>query len=140
MVEFNPDGSLKLPERFEKREKENVHRMNHGHCIKIKREVLSFDAPKKCMLYLTLSRKMTDDRFVNTIFNYFKEDARTPTKIDKKEEKEIEITIGTDFRRCTDCQTLRNRFREFMNDNVIEERGNCTFEGRKTFVYEDYFE
>lgn len=84
-MEFNPDGSIKLP--------------------------------------ATLAKKNEDDkqRMIDT--------------------KNFEVEIGTDFRRCTDCTSLLNKYREFLDQNLIEKKGNCTFEGRRsTFCEEDCFE
>jgi hypothetical protein len=60
----------------------------------------------------------------------------------KINEKEFDIEIGTHFKRCSDCTTLVNRYREFMEDSLIIEKGNCTYEpfSSRNFSYEDYFE
>jgi len=139
MAEFNPDGSLKMPERFQKSKEQNNSRMMNQRCIRIRKNIASFSAPKKCLLSITLSQAMNDNRFIGTIYNCFRENAAVPTKITKINEREFEIEIGTDFRRCTDCSSLIGRYREFMDGNIIEEKGNCTFE-RRAFCYEDHFE
>ena len=140
MVEFNPDGSLRLPAMVLKRREENNNKLRSQRCINIKKEVVSFTAPKKCALNIILSDAFNDNQFVTNIFNYFKEKASTPCSIKKVDEKNFIIEIGTDFKRCTDCTSLIKEYREFLFNNVIEEKGSCTFEGRKTdFSYEDYF-
>ena len=64
-----------------------------------------------------------------------------PCKLNIVNEKEFEVEIGTDLRRCTDCCSLVGRYREFLDGNLIEEKGTCTFEGRsRNFSYEDYFD
>lgn len=141
MVEFNPDGSIKFPGRVLKKNEENQDRMKHQRCIRIKREVVSFSPPKKCCLHITLSSALSDNRFIENIYNYFKENASVPSAIRKISEKEFEVDIGTDFKRCTDCNILINRYKEHLDENLIDEKGSCTFEGRKSgFSYEDYFD
>ena len=139
MVEFNPDGSLKMPEQFQKNKEQNNQRMQNQRCIRIKKSIVSFSAPKKCLLKITLSQAMSDNRFIDTIYNYFRQKASVPTKLLKVNEREFEIEVGTNFRRCTDCCSLIGRYREFMDGSIIEEKGNCTFE-KRAFCYEDHFE
>jgi len=140
MIEFNPDGSLKVPSNITKFNEENKQKLRNQLCIKVKKELVSFTSPKKCVLHITLSEAITDQRFIDTIYNYFKESTQTPTKITKINNKEIDIEIGTHFRRCTECNNLIGRYREFLNGNIIEDKGSCTFEiQRRNFAYEDYF-
>jgi len=141
MYEFNPDGSIKLPGNVTKIKEENDLKLKTQRCIKIEREVVSFTSPKKCALNITISNRITDTRFIENIYNYFKEKAAVPSNIKKINDKEFVVEIGTDFRRCTDCNSLINSYREFLDGNIIDEKGSCTFEGRKKdFCYEDYFE
>ena len=141
MVEFNPDGSLKIPSIIAKKDEENKQKMRSQRCIKINREVVNFSAPKKCVLRITLSNAISDNRFIDTIYGYFKKRAAVPSKLTKISEREFEIEIGTDFRRCTDCNSLINEYREVLYGNIIEVKGSCTFEGQiKNFAYEDYFD
>ncbi|MBU1201566.1 MAG: hypothetical protein KJ583_00045 [Nanoarchaeota archaeon] len=141
MVEFNSDGSLKIPESLARTDEENKKKMQTQRCIKINREVLNFSAPKKCVLRITLSNTVSDNRFIDTIYGYFKKRASVPSKLTKVSEKEFEVEIGTDFRRCSNCNSLINEYRELFYGNIIEVKGSCTFEGHmKNFAYEDYFD
>ncbi|MBW2977919.1 hypothetical protein KY331_03680 [Candidatus Woesearchaeota archaeon] len=141
MIEFNPDGSVKLPERLVKKKQEDSAKLKTQRCIKVKKAVVNFTAPKKCVLHITLSDFINDNRFVENIYSFFKQNAAVPTKITKIDEKNFDVEVGTDFRRCSDCTSLVNRYREFLDGNLIEEKGSCTFEGRKKdFCYEDHFE
>ena len=141
MYEFNPDGSIKLPEKFVKKQEEDRKKLISQRCIKIKREMVSFTAPKKCVLRIKLSEFFKDDKFVHTIYGYFKNKASVPSSLKKINDKEFEVEIGTDFRRCTDCNSLIKEYREFLDGNIIDEKGNCTFEGfKRNFEYEDYFD
>ncbi len=139
MVEFNPDGSIKLPSHMQKSREEKEYKMKHHKIMKVRREVTKLDAPKECILHLTLSDAITDDRFITTIFNQVQSRLSTPTKLERQDEKNFTIKVGTDFKRCSDCTLMRAEFREFLG-NIIDEKGNCTYEGRKSFSYEDYFD
>ena len=140
MQEFNPDGSIKLPCSMLKKKEEAEYRMKKGRCVFIKKEIISHMPPKRCMLHMTLSDAITDNRFVETTHRIFNESSAVPSKITKMTEKEFDIEIGTHFRRCSDCSILIKRFKEFLYDNVIEDKGNCSYEGFNNFCYEDYFE
>ena len=140
MIEFNPDGSLKMPGNIAKIYEENKQKLKNQRYIKIKKEQVNFTSPKKCVLHITLSDAITDARFIDTIYDQFKEGAQTPTRMIRLNNKEIDIEIETNFKRCTDCMSLINMYREFLNGNTIEEKGSCTFELQKrNFTYEDYF-
>ena len=140
MAGFNPDGSIKLPEQFARNKEKNKEKLKSQRCIKIERDIISFTAPKKCVLHITLSDAVIDNRFIETIYGYFKDRASVPNSIKKISEKQFDVEIGTDFRRCSDCSSLINEYREFLDSNIIEEKGGCTFEGKKrNFCYEDYF-
>lgn len=141
MAEFNPDGSLKLPSELVRSKSEKEERLKKGNCILIKKEILSFVAPKKCVLHIILSEAIKDNRFIDNIHKYFCENSTVLTKVIKINEKEFNIEIGTDFKRCSDCSQIIARFKEFLDGNIIEEKGNCTYEQRNnSFYYEDYFE
>ena len=140
-IEFNPDGSLKLPDALVKKKQENLRKLKNQRCIKIRKVVVSFVAPKKCVLKITLSDFFKDDKFIYTIYGYFKDKASVPSSLKKINDKEFEVEIGSDFKRCTDCSSLVNKYREFLDGNIIEEKGSCTFEGfKRNFAYEDYFD
>ena len=144
MVEFNPDGSLKVPSFMIENKRAKQERLIKGRCILIKKEVVDFKAPKKCKLNLQLSEAITNNDFINKIYKYFAEKAETPTKLNKINEKEFEVIIETDFKRCSDCNNLIKKFNEFLEGNIIEEKGNCTSKSGEfkanSFCYEDYFD
>ena len=142
MFQFNPDGSLKLSQGAIQKKQESIDRMKRGKCILVHKEMVNFTAPKKCILRIKLSDAIVDNGFMERIHHYFKPQAETPTKIIKLNDKEFDIEIGTNFKRCSDCTDLIKRYREFLDDNLIEEKGNCTYEGPRaqSFTYEDYFE
>ena len=141
MVEFNEDGSLKLPGYIQKQNNENQNKMQKQHCIKIKKNITSFTAPKECLLNIEISEALTDIRFLINIFNEVDKKAETPLKFEQTDIKEFQIKVGTSFRRCSECTSIINRYREHLSGNVILDKGSCTYEDRRqNFSYEDYFE
>jgi hypothetical protein len=145
MVEFNEDGSLKIPSKLLKNKEERKYKLQKGRCVLIRKEKVSFVPPKKCVLHLKLSEAFPDNQFVNTTYKYFCDKSEVPSKIIKLNEKEFDIEIGTHFKRCSDCTNLINRFKEFLDGNVIEEKGSCSYErgsfgGSSSFCFEDYFD
>ncbi len=116
--------------------------MKNTVCMKIRKEVISVRPPKSCTLHLTVSDKVSDVRFISTIYEAFARRCEAPTKLNRLSDKEFSVDIGSSFRRCSDCTYLINRFRGFMNANVIEEDGNCDYRRRRSanFQFEDYFD
>ncbi|MDA1197144.1 MAG: hypothetical protein O2779_04225 [Nanoarchaeota archaeon] len=140
-MEFNPDGSIKLPSYAIKKKQNDKFRLTSAHCLQVTKEVVDFHAPKKCTLHIKLSDKIQDTSFVRNIHKRFDAYAEVPTKIKQIGEKEFDVEIGTCFRRCTDCTKFIGMLKEHMVGNVIENKGNCTFEPyQKNFEFEDYFD
>lgn len=142
MIEFNPDGSIKMSDKMAVQKSRQDNKMQNTNCLRIRKEVISVKAPKSCAIHITLSDKITDDRFIENIYSYFSKNSEVPTKLIKIGPKEFKVEIGTSFRRCQECSTLISRFREFMHSNVIENEGNCSYSQRRSqnFNYEDYFD
>ena len=138
MIEFNPDGSIKIPANVAANQAKKEMRMKKQRCIHVKKELVDFK-PKKCVLHIKVSEAFEDSNFISNIFTSFKNQADTPSKLLKITEREFDIEIGTDFRRCSDCNSLIRRFREFLNGNIIVDKGSCT-QKERNFSYEDYFE
>ncbi len=139
MIQFNPDGSLKLPDHFVKQKAQESAKFNNTACMKIDKFVVESKSPKKCRLTLELSERQQRNDFVQNIFSFFVEKAETPMKLNKVSEKQFEIHVGTSFRRCSECTALISRYREQMDGNVILKTNNCPYEPRE-FAYEDHFE
>ncbi len=141
MYEFNPDGSIKLPDHVVKKKEKEGHRLQNQMCILIKREVVNDKSPKKCMLHIKLSERFTDNRFIDTVFKYFNDSSEVPSKLMKLNDKEFDVEIGTCFSRCRDCNSLVSRYRDHLDGDVIDNKGSCTFKGfDREFCYEDYFD
>jgi hypothetical protein len=141
LVEFNPDGSIKLPQRIEQKRKEEEWRMNAGHCIRVRKDVVSVKPPKKCILHITLSEKIADNHFISGVHDSFRLNSEVATKLEKVNEKEFRIHIDTAFRRCKECANLIAGYKQVLSGNLIEEKGTCYHEERQmSFCQEDYFE
>lgn len=136
MVEFNPDGSIKIPGSMAANIARKELKLKREKCILIKKEFLDFK-PKKCVLHIKVSEAFEDSDFVSAIFHSLHLD--TPVKLVKISEREFDIGVGSDFKRCSDCNHISRRFREYLEGNMIEEKGSCT-QKEKDFYYEDYFE
>jgi hypothetical protein len=140
-MEFNPDGSIKLPTKLQQQNDKNVNKLLNQKCIEVRREIVSDYAPKKCNLNITLSKAIHDTRFITNIYEEWKKGSQTPSDLIKHNDKEFTVIINTNFKRCTDCNKLINTYREFLYSNLIDKKGTCTFEGfKKNFHYEDYFD
>ena len=139
MMEFNPDGSLKIGGVLAREKEEKNAKFMNERCIRIEKELVREAAPKKCILHIKLSDKLNNEGFVERIHSVFAGESEVLTKLHKISDKEYEIEVGTCLRRCTDCNNLIGRFRGALNGNIIEEKGSCTHEKRE-FAYEDYFD
>jgi hypothetical protein len=142
MVEFNPDGSIRLPAKLAMQKAAQNSKMHGTRCMTIRKEIVSTYPPKSCVLHITLSDMISDSRFVSNIYSDFSNNAKVPSRLIEIGEKEFRIEIGTCFTRCSDCTALIGRYREFLDSNVIEQQGLCTFKSRvsQKFCYEDSFE
>jgi len=141
MVEFNPDGSIKLPGKLAKRKEDDDKKMHDSRCIRVRKEIVSTYPPKSCALFLTLSDKITDSGFIEEIYADSSRKCEVQTKLVKLSDKEFKIEIGTCFRRCSDCASIIRTYKEFLDHNVIEVQGGCTFKQNvnSRFCEEDYF-
>lgn len=141
MFEFNPDGSVKLPGSMAKEKGMQDKRMQSQKCIKVRKDIVSTYSPKSCKLTITLSNAISNNYFIENIHGYFRKGAEVMTKLNKISEKEFEIIVGTCFRRCSDCSSLVSKYRDFLDGNLIEDKGTCTYKGRNSnFCDEDYFD
>ncbi|MBT3406747.1 hypothetical protein HN419_06335 [Candidatus Woesearchaeota archaeon] len=140
MLEFNPDGSIKMPDKFVKKASNDNRRMQTQRCVKIRKEIVNDRSPKKCALRIELSSSLQPG-FVEKVHGYFVNESEVPSKVIKVSDKEYDVEIGTCFRRCSDCNALVAKFRHFLNGNVILDIGSCTYKGvAQNFCYEDHFD
>jgi len=139
MIEFNPDGSIKLPNNISEEKKKKEHRIKNTRCAQVRKEVVSTYAPKKCMLHIDLSEKIQDTKYIEKAFDDSRNNSETPIKVIKIEDNRYAIEIGSSFRRCSECNQIIGRLRDILDGNVILDKGSCTLKERE-FTYEDHFE
>jgi hypothetical protein len=122
-MEFNPDGSLKIPKLYEKK----ARRMN------IRKDILSEYPPKSCILSVK-----GDCSSVRRIFDSLERE--TPMKLSEAD-KGFEIVVGSDFKRCSDCRNLVYKLSAAVQGDCNIDNGTCSAKGsQQVFCYEDYFE
>lgn len=139
MIQFNPDGSIKLPDYVAEEKNKKQYRMEKTRCAHVRKEVVNTYPPKSCKLHIKLSKMITNVDMIENAFNTFRINAETPCRIIKIEDKEYHIEVGTNFRRCSECNQLIGRLRDILDGNVILDKGSCTLKERE-FCYEDHFE
>jgi len=136
MIGFNADGSVIIPGAIAESQLKRENRLKKERCVLVKKELVDFK-PKKCVLHFRISDAIKDNAFISSLVNSF--NSTVSIKLVKINEKEFTVEIGSDFKRCSDCTMLLNRFREFLDGNLIEDRGSCSMKER-VFGYDDYFE
>jgi hypothetical protein len=127
-MEFNADGSLKLGGSIGKKLEDDREKMSTSRCVKIAKHVTRSTSPKLCTLSITESASL-ESGFVERVFSYFAKRANSTVKLNKIAPKEFQLTIGNEFSRCKDCQMFVSSTRDYLEGNVIEKKGNCTFKG-----------
>jgi hypothetical protein len=136
MIDFNPDGSIKIPGSILMSRERTENRLKKERFVFVRKDVVDFK-PKKCVLHLRVSDAFFDSSFVSSVLNSIR--LTVFTKLIKISEKEFDIEIGTDFKRCSDCTALLNKFRGYLDGNLIEDKGSCSMKER-VFGYDEYFE
>lgn len=127
-MEFNADGSLKLSGSANQRIQDNSFKMENSRCIKLSKDMTRSYSPKLCTISLDASPQI-ESNFIERTFGFFSKRVDSTVKLIKLSPSEFQVTIGGEFSRCRDCQLLTSMFKDYLNGNVIEKKGNCTFKG-----------
>ena len=127
-MEFNADGSLKLSGSVNKKFEDDLHKMSNTRCVKITRNITRTFSPKLCTLTIEASPHV-DPNFVEKTFGFFSRRVDSTVKFTKLSSSEFQVTVGGEFSRCRDCMLLSYMFREYLNGNIIEKKGTCSFMG-----------
>jgi len=140
-AQFNPDGSIKLPGWMQQARADDANRMKVGRCLRVLKEVVRTNAPKECVMHLTLSEKMANDQLIESVYKRATSRMETPMKFERNG-NDIKITVGTAFKRCQECTQLIGALKDYVAGNLILEKGNCTYDQHKgrNFSFEDHFE
>ncbi len=131
-MEFNADGSLKIGGIAGKKREEDVYKMENTRCVTIVKEATKSTSPKLCTISITASPLIEPD-FIERTYGFFAKRVDSNVKLEKISDKEYRVIIGGGFSRCRDCQTLITSFRMYLDGNIIEKKGSCTFKGWATF-------
>ena len=127
-MEFNPDGSLKLGGSIAKQAQSDSSKMTSTRCVKITKYATKTTSPKLCTLSIVASPHV-ESGFVERTYEFFKKRADATTKLTQLSSSEFELTIGGEFSRCKDCQMFVSSSRDYLDGNMIENKGTCTFKG-----------
>lgn len=125
-MEFNADGSLKLGGAVAKRIEEDAYKMKNTRCVTITKDMTKSTAPKFCTISITASPQL-EPNFIERTFAFFSKRVDSNVKLERFSDRECQVIIGNQFSRCRDCQELISSFRIYLDGNVIEKKGNCTF-------------
>lgn len=136
MIGFNADGSVMIPNALVESQQRREMKLKKERCMFVRKDVVDFK-PKKCVLHFRISDAVSDSSFVSSLVNAFR--SSVSVKLVKINEKEFTIEIGSDFKRCSDCTALLNKFRGYLDGNLIEDKGSCSMKER-VFGYDEYFE
>ncbi|HME86894.1 MAG TPA: hypothetical protein VKE88_00595 [Candidatus Nanoarchaeia archaeon] len=119
MVEFNPDGSIKLPSRMLKQAEENNTVFESRPSFRILRNQTSTITPLTCELTIETSKHL-DPSVVERVFNQTKENFRTDAglSITQFEGKHI-VKIVSGFNRCNWCHAFLNNLSDTANARII---------------------
>ena len=124
-MEFNPDGSLKLPDCILKKKEGDDEIFSNEPSIRITRHQISPETPLKCELIIEASDKLDNPEkikdFYNTAISKFKHMADLSIK--KINERKYSVIIISGQFRCSWCESFR-RYLKGMNVKIIE-WGSC---------------
>ncbi len=125
-VEFNPDGSIKLPEGVGKKKEDDDKTFENEKCIKIVRDQISSVTPLKCELRILASEKVENPEKIESIFKHATGKFRhlADLSIKKINNREYVVTIISGQFRCTWCEQFREFIGTEMDAKVIN-WGSC---------------
>ena len=126
-IEFNPDGSIKLPDRMINKRKQEDEVFESRPAIRITRDQVSYVTPLKCELSIEASPLLGNPQRIKALFEYAEERFRHEANlsITKEHEKKYVITIISGKFRCTWCQTFRNYLQNSLDCRMIQ-KGSCS--------------
>jgi len=123
-TEFNPDGSVKLPEWAEKgkKEKEEAEQIfQNEKAIKIDRVQISSETPLKCELIIQASNSLENPERIKSIYEQATGKFRhmATLYITKINDREYKVTIISGMYRCSWCDNFVRFLEEEMKVKVI---------------------
>ena len=127
-MEFNQDGSLKLPEEEIKRRENKKQIFQDESAIKITRFQISSTTPLNCELTLHASNKLKEPEKIKQIFEKAKGKFKHMSELSilKIDDKEYKVKIISGRFRCSWCENFRNFLEEELDTKIINQ-GSCLF-------------
>ncbi len=126
MVEFNPDGSIKLPEHLIKNQENYDEDFRSKPCVRVVREQISERTPLKCELRIQASPLLRFPQRITSIFDTasqkFKHGAQL--SIRREGEREYVVRIISGRYRCSWCENFRKYLKNELGVKV-QEWGSC---------------
>ncbi|MFH1439956.1 MAG: hypothetical protein ABIG89_05285 [Candidatus Woesearchaeota archaeon] len=125
-IEFNSDGSIKLPGQMqEKKDKDNSD-FNNRSAIRITKSKVSASTPLRCELTITASDKVTNPKIISFLFNECSKNFTGGAELSIRQinEREYVVSIVSGYKRCTWC----NLFLDYIRDETnfaFQVKGYC---------------
>ena len=125
-IEFNADGSIKLPGKLQEKKEQQDSNFQDRAVIRITKCKVSASTPLKCELTITASDKVTNPKIISYLFQ---ECSRNFTggadlSIRQTNDREYVISIISGYKRCTWC----NQFMDYIRDETdfaFQVKGYC---------------
>jgi hypothetical protein len=125
-MEFNPDGSIKLPEGMAKKKEDDEKIFQNEPCVRVIIDEISTVTPLTCELTIQASDKVNNFDKIEYIFETSKERSMNESGLSIKKitnrEYVVKIVSGKD--RCSWCENFRNGIERSMGVKVIN-WGSC---------------
>ncbi len=119
MVEFNSDGSIKLPGRMTRQQEENDVIFSSRPSFKMLRNQTSTITPLTCELHIEAS-KHVNPNIIESVFNQAKNNFRTDAGLSiRKEEGRYIVKIVSGFNRCNWCHHFINSLSDSADARII---------------------
>jgi len=125
-IDFNPDGSIKLPKRIIKEREDDDKIFRDEPSIRVTRNQISSITPLKCELTIEASNKLINPKRIKLIYNSasgkFKH--MSQLSIQKIHNRKYVVRIISGRFRCSWCNNFRRYLKKEMNVKIIN-YGSC---------------
>jgi len=125
-IEFNPDGSMKLPENLAKKKEDEDRVFQDEPSVRIIRNQISTVTPLTCELVIQASDKLDDFEKIESVFREATGRFRhmADLSIRKIGDREYTVKIISGMYRCSWCENFRRFIEREMKVKVIN-WGSC---------------
>ena len=120
-VEFNPDGSIKLPEKIIKQREDSDNIFRNEQSIRVIKNQVSSVTPLECELIIEASDKLPDPERIKSIYTRATGKFRhlAQLRIQKINDRKYVVTIISGQYRCSWCENFREYLEKEMNVKVM---------------------